>query len=353
MNVLIIGKFYPEGFAEHIAETLADMGHVPHRYESGPGYTLTSNRWLRRGNQLVAAAHAFYSKTAIYQGRSTKQLLAFVAGKEIGLTIVCYDFLTPFQVAELRRVTRSPVVLWFPDAVSNFRGMMFLAAPYDALFFKEPFAVRIIREELGRNAFYLPECCNPRYHRPLAVTAEEQMRYGCEISTAGNLHAARVAFFSQLTDYDVKIWGPGSPTWLDTTVISKMIQHHFVANEEKSKCFVSSKIVINNLHPAEVFGTNVRTFEVAATGSFQLVSWRPGLSQLFVENEEIVAFRGMSDLKQKIDHFLVNDAERRRIGLNGQRRTLGEHTYEKRLQLLLQTTFDGARGFPMSDEYVF
>ena len=36
MNILVIGKFYIEGFALHIAETLVGMRHTVYRWE--PGY---------------------------------------------------------------------------------------------------------------------------------------------------------------------------------------------------------------------------------------------------------------------------------------------------------------------------
>lgn len=35
MNILVIGKFYTEGFALHIAETLSTMGHTVRRFEPG------------------------------------------------------------------------------------------------------------------------------------------------------------------------------------------------------------------------------------------------------------------------------------------------------------------------------
>ena len=35
MNILVIGKFYTEGFALHIAETLVGMGHSVRRFEPG------------------------------------------------------------------------------------------------------------------------------------------------------------------------------------------------------------------------------------------------------------------------------------------------------------------------------
>lgn len=63
MNILIIGKFYIEGFALHIAETLTAMGHAVRRFEPGfrsgriagsarPTDACTAGRWLNTGRSM-------------------------------------------------------------------------------------------------------------------------------------------------------------------------------------------------------------------------------------------------------------------------------------------------------------
>lgn len=350
MKILVVGKFYTEGFAQHIAETLKAMGYQVEQYQPGLTYTNSTNSLVRKVNKVRFALQDLYARTEWHQRKAQENLVSSV-DNTIDLTIVCHDFLTPHQVQGLRQKTQAPVVIWFPDAISNFRSAMFLNAPYDFLFFKEPFAVKVLKNELSKPAFYLPECCNPAYHKPVPLTPDDMSKYQCDITTAGNLHTARVAFFSALRDYNVKIWGHAAPQWMDIQGIERMIQNRYVSNEEKSKCFLASRIVINNLHPTEVFGTNVRTFEVAASGSFQIVSWRPGLDQLYKENEELVAFRNLDELKEKINHYLLNQEDRIRIATNGQKRTHKEHTYENRLLLMLDTIFNRGQGFPIEQNY--
>ncbi len=36
MNILLIGKFNVEEFAQHISETLTKLGHKVFKYEAGP-----------------------------------------------------------------------------------------------------------------------------------------------------------------------------------------------------------------------------------------------------------------------------------------------------------------------------
>lgn len=340
MNILIIGKFYTEGFAEHIAETFEGMGHLVTRFQPGRSYKSGAGKLQRYYYKGKAVINDVLSSTPWYQEAEKKRLLRAAGSQAFDLALVCHDFLTPDQAQALKLLIKAPLALWFPDAVSNFRSAMFLNAPYDFLFFKEPFAVKILRNELNKNVFYLPECCNPKYHKPVDISPEELSRYACDITTAGNLHAARVAFFEQLAEYKVRIWGHSAPHWMHTGNIDAMIQHQFVSNEEKSKRFQAGKIVVNSLHPTEIFGTNVRTFEVAAACGFQIVSWRPGLSAFFEEDKEITAFKNIHELKEKVNYYLNSESERKAIALAGMKRAHRDHTYEKRLELMLATIFN-------------
>ncbi len=94
---------------------------------------------------------------------------------------------------------------------------------------------------------------------------------------------------------------------------------------------------------------NARCFEVAGAGAFQMMDWRPGLAHLFEDGRELITFRGIADLKQKIDHWLPRDAERRAIAAAGMRRAHAEHTYAIRLNLLLDTLAGSQRGFSVPE----
>jgi spore maturation protein CgeB len=99
----------------------------------------------------------------------------------------------------------------------------------------------------------------------------------------------------------------------------------------------------------EIWGVNVRCFEAAGVGAFQMVDWRPGLGHLFEDGKELITFHSMADLKQKIDYWLPRVAERRAIADAGQRRAHVEHTYRQRLELLLATLAGQALGYPIPD----
>jgi spore maturation protein CgeB len=344
MKVLVVGKFGVEEFGWHISTTLQAMGHDVQRHEIGYKRDNQAGPLKKRVESGVVLLEQLARQVPQVAVQLSRALLR-EAGRDIDLTIVTHDLLTPDQVLGLRQRTGAPVVLWFPDAISQLGKAMFLNAPYDFLFFKEPYLVRAFRTDLHKPAYYLPECCNPEVHRPVELSDADRQLYDCDIVQAGNMNANRVALFGMLTRYQVKLWGNSPPLWMHTGQIDKMLQRRFVAYEDKSRAFLGGKVLLNNLYPSELEGINARAFEAAGIGAFQLISHRSGLARLFVPGQEVVSFESYDDLIEKLDHYLPLEEERRRIGHNAHLRAFRDHTYRQRLQLLIETTQGQAEGF--------
>ncbi|MEO8403101.1 MAG: glycosyltransferase [Chitinophagaceae bacterium] len=348
MNILIVGKFYTEGFSLHIAETLESMGHSVYRFEHGFKQSQMDSVLQYRLKQVKTAIYDVYKKSKFHEKSVEISLMNHLRHNSIELIISCHDLLSPQQIKTIKQRHNLKICLWYPDHIGAFNKAMFLNANYDYLFFKDPYIVNVLENDLAKKSFYLPECCNPVYHNIFELSEDDIKKYSCDICTAGNLHPNRAELFKHLIEYDCKIWGNPPSRWMNIDPIKSMVQNKFVANEEKSKAFRGAKIVINNFQPAEILGANVRLFEVAAAGAFQLASWRAGIDQLYRENEEIVCYKSIPDLKNKINFYLKNSDERNRIAANAYRRTMKEHTYEHRLSLLLNTVNGNASGFKIS-----
>lgn len=347
MKILIVGKFYTEGFALHISETLQKMGHQPIQCDvNGEGSFIKKMEPIKK---YTNALYGIYKQTPAYQSNFSNRIKKILETNNVELTIVCHDFLIPEQVNMIKEKTKAPVVLWFPDHVGRIGKSIFLNADYSFLFFKDPFMVQRIRREVQhRTTYYLPECANVNRHKPQDTMSTDDLdKYGCDLTTAGNLHTNRIEFFKLLSSFDCKIWGNTAPKWADIGGIEKFVMNEFVANEEKSKAFSAAKIVLNNLYFSEIDGVNVRTFEVAAIQAFQLVNWRPGLNQLYRIDEEIVSFKTINELQEKIEYYLLCENEREQIAQKAYSRTLAEHTYTHRLTTMMNTVFGNESGFPI------
>jgi spore maturation protein CgeB len=217
----------------------------------------------------------------------------------------------------------------------NLGRQYLMASDLDAWFFKDPYMVRVFRDKLDLNAFYLPEACNSLWHRRVELSAEDQRKYGCDLVTASNMYYYRAKSLEAFLNYNMKIWGTSYPAWLSSP-LRAVYQDEYVAEEEKARAFNAARIVLNTMHYGEIDGVNCRLFEAAGCGAFQIADWKPALPDLFEPEKEIVTFRTQQDLKEKVEYYLVHPEERREIADRAYARAHREHTYEQRLEKMFE-----------------
>lgn len=352
MNILVIGKFSPDQFGFHIADTFKDMGHDVVKFEPSLKYKHSKTIIGRRIYQTKFFVYNAVLNAGLLTSHRIKKLTKILRTKKIDLTICTHDFLFPDEIEKIKRITNAPLILWFPDAISNFNKAMFLISDYDYLFFKDTYIVKILNENYNKkNVYFLPECCDPKYHKSIILNETDKKKYGCDITTFGSPHSVRSLFFKQLLEfnYDVKIWGNQPPVWLKDKKIKSLYTGEYVFYENKAKAVLAAKININTLHPSEIMGLNSRTFEIAGIGGFQILHWRRGLSDLFEDGKEIVSFKNFDELIEKINFYLNNPEERKRIASAGQIRAYKDHTYQKRLTTIIDVVFNKGHAFDNLD----
>jgi len=241
----------------------------------------------------------------------------------------------PQVVGRLRKECGAKVACWFTDSITNLHRQYLMASPFDALFLKEPFMVRAFKEKLGLNAHYLPEACNPQWHKHAEVANGADATYRCDLAAVGTFNYYRARMLEEFEGYSLKIWGSYCPAWISSP-IKDCYTHYYVAAEEKAKAYLSAKIVVNTISPCEIEGVNCTLFEAAGCGAFQIADWKASLPELFEPEREVVTFRTHQELKAKVDYYLAHPAERREIADRAYARAHREHTYEKRLEKMLE-----------------
>ncbi|MCC7292706.1 MAG: glycosyltransferase [Phycisphaerales bacterium] len=82
-------------------------------------------------------------------------------------------------------------------------------------------------------------------------------------------------------------------------------------------------------------GLNLRHFEVTAVGGFLLTYWTPELPQCFEVGKECEAFRNERELLEKVRYYVAHPEKRLAIAAAGQRRTLRDHLYSRRIRQLV------------------
>jgi spore maturation protein CgeB len=93
-----------------------------------------------------------------------------------------------------------------------------------------------------------------------------------------------------------------------------------------------AKIGINVHNRGDYTVGNYRLFDLPANGVMQISDGGPWLSEFFDVGEEIVGYRGVDELVDRVRHYLANDSERERIALNGYRRVLKDHRFPLRMR---------------------
>lgn len=82
---------------------------------------------------------------------------------------------------------------------------------------------------------------------------------------------------------------------------------------------------------------NQRVFDVPVCGGFLLTDHRRQMEALFEPGREIVCYREPGEIPDLVRHYLRRDSERAGITAAARSRILAEHTYDLRLQSLVQT----------------
>lgn len=82
------------------------------------------------------------------------------------------------------------------------------------------------------------------------------------------------------------------------------------------------------------YAANVRMFEVTGVGSLLLTDHKKDISKLFDPNNEIVTYQTVDECLEKVNWLLSHPDKLKEIAEAGQRRTLRDHTVEKRVEYL-------------------
>ncbi len=211
-------------------------------------------------------------------------------------------------------------------------------------------------EITGRKYHQIPLAANGKLHFPVPPDPAHE----ADISFIGNRLPTKEKAFGQLLfplfrKYRVKVYGPG---WTAKDKALRLLsgigrksrffgladwangKRITVSPEDERKVYSSSKICIN-IHEYFPSGqsknfSNEREFKIPACGGFQITDKIVGIERFFAPGNEIVVAENPADWFPKIDFYMKNGAERRRIRENGARRALRDHTYLQRAKTILE-----------------
>jgi spore maturation protein CgeB len=319
----VIGPVGPDYFAENVGDALQCLGHVVTYL--GSARPSGHNRLVGRAAELARQTLPRLDERA----QDTIVRAALAADCEIVINLDAR--LVPRVVTRLRS-GGAQVAFWFPDSVANLGRQLMLLAPYDAIFFKEPHLTEVLRATLELPVYYLPQACNPRWHRPANESGTEPF-----LVIAGNMYPSRVRLLERLIAKGIplRLYGSGFPRWIGETAARTVHTGQYVAREEKARVFRSAAGVLNTMHPSEVSGVNVRLFEAAGCGAAVLTEFRPTVPELFAVGNEVLTFHDFDDLVEQATRLLSERGLTARLGDAAAQRAHRDHTYDLRVTSIL------------------
>jgi hypothetical protein len=168
-----------------------------------------------------------------------------------------------------------------------------------------------------------------------------------------NYHLGRLKLVSELSrKVDLNIWASSLPvnsSLYEWSRFKEMVKGgdyrfnfdlHRVGTRNKGEVFgldmfnvlYNSKIVFNTHGDNSIkTAANMRMTEATGVGSLLLTDWKENLHQLFVPDEEVVAYKSTAEAVDKIKMLLKDETLRAKIAKKGQERTFRDYSYRQRM----------------------
>ncbi|RCW50904.1 CgeB family protein [Paenibacillus prosopidis] len=239
--------------------------------------------------------------------------------------------------------------IWYSDDPYYTDMTRNTARHYDIVFTNELSCIEFYRQHGCRYVFHLPLAAHFKGFHPKPV----RVSYMSDICFMGSAYWHRVEFFDQIADYlatkNVRIFGIWWKRLKSYSRLKSSIQTKWLTPEETANYYNGAKIVINlhrsphdetfNKNSARIpaWTTNPRTFEICASGTFQLTDAREDLTGLYVPGRDLIVYSSPEELVSKIEYYLHNEEERNQIALSGLDHTVRNHDYHQRIATLLRT----------------
>lgn len=250
------------------------------------------------------------------------------------------------------------LVFWAGDNPELYPSLINTLHIYDYFFAGAPDWISDEIQFLLKNrAYYLPYGCSVDVFNKSTLPADSSKRYGAPLSFVGARYSDREIMLSKLLDFELAIWGwkrdnvlrrvyqfvrgrqrnpiddrYGIGSYTYTPKLNSAIRGSYTNNITANMIYNASSIVLNLQHPQMITAVNSKTFEIAASGAFQLFYHTGDMLGLYDKDTEIVCFDTIDDLRDKIRFYLKYPDERRTIADRAYRRTLSEHTFAHRLR---------------------
>lgn len=335
MNIAIIGADRRDSMESHLKDAFTHLGHNVQIFD-------IYSSALFRNSRVRPYIQSLDKFMRTVSDRHDKNRFVAIAKKVNSfcpdLIIALYKDIHPAFVKSVK-TSNNTVIHVNPDAMTTLGYQQVFAADYDAWFTKDRYMLRFMKDNMHLNAYSYTEAFNHRYNpKPDIEKSEFEKSINLDVVTYGTLYPYRTRMLGEIikNSIDLKLYGVVPHRFFDSTLNSHCTGQYIVG-EEKAKVLYGSKIVLNNLHFAEIESVNCRFFEANGCGAFQLCDYRPILSELLPIDAESVSFKNTNEAVDKIKYYLQHPTERYEIAQKVYEHFLNHYTYDHLASYLIET----------------
>lgn len=210
----------------------------------------------------------------------------------------------------------------------------------DVIFSSTPDFVKLFNNK-GIPAFYILPGFDERVLEKIKNPTSKNINFSF-VGGWSDVHINRKLLLTQFVDKTpLQIWGYGYKKNYSRRSLSFYKQYFFPENKELLKHYhhevwglemyeiLQQSLITLNVHEALLNGDvgNMRMFEASGVGTMLLNDYGNNLSQLFEIDKEIVAFKSFHEALEKYKYYIEHPTEAIQIGLNAQKRTLKDYTF--------------------------
>lgn len=319
MKVLLIGKHNMLYWLEHAKEAFAATPGVEVK-------ALEVNHLGLFGDMLRNITKLFsrHGASVVVRDAIAKNIRAF----QPDLILVVSPFLLDATIFEGFEAAPGHTVKagWVGDLFGA--AHLAHAGAFDLLFGTDSSFIDRARELGFPEMRYLPLAVNERlFHNRGAVRSNEVLFIGAPTPE-------RIATLNRIENVPVRVVGKG---WRNRVAPHVGCSEGHIGIAEVAEAYNGADYILNVKHEHNVLnGLNMRSFEAPACGACLLQDYVKDVERNFDMEEELVVYRSVEELNEKLSVLQKDKSTYDKIRRNGYARVMAEHTYRHRIQTMLR-----------------
>ncbi|MDZ4711876.1 MAG: glycosyltransferase [bacterium] len=293
----------------------------------------------------------YFDFMSLYQQFGSQKMTKMLRGKvdewkpDLLFTFLYTDQFDTEELKKIKTETSTVTFNWFADDHWRFDSFSkYLAPCFSFVSTTDKFCLPKYKEINYKNVLLTQWGVNHFLYRKRSLP----LKY--DVSFIGQAHGDRLKIIGQLKKKGIHVVTKGT-AWdvrfghrvakklhfITGEKYNSIVNRSRISQEEMIDLFQQSAINLNFTDSSHTSFQNQikgRNFEIPGCGGFQLSQYVEGLDEFFIPDKEIVLFKSLDELIEKIVYYLLNEHDRSSIAEAGYQKVIRDHTYERRFNEL-------------------